>query len=243
LAEARALHAALLAGCPGRRRWTFTSRALTVTHLGLLGRRRTLGPANAITLLRANLPTVVAPSSRWLGAVALGSDLLDGELARRGHAETLFGDHADSLADAAFWLWFTARHGPSQLLRAALIGAWAAPVVAVTTTAVVRGSMIDLPRPAGSARPPPGRRCSPYAHFVIEGKHPQADARLDPARPGYRRRSRPRLLLPQGAKEDKVFDWWIHSAAASAERRVLISSACWYWAGGSNHVAHGVRER
>jgi hypothetical protein len=147
LAEASALHAALFAGCPGRRRWTFTSWALTVTHLGLLGRRRTLGPANAITLLRANLPTVVAPSSRWLGAVALGTDLLDGELARGGHAETLFGAHADSLADAAFWLWFTARHERSRLLRAAAIGAWAAPVIAVTTTAVVRGSMIDPPRP------------------------------------------------------------------------------------------------
>jgi CDP-alcohol phosphatidyltransferase len=147
LAEASALHAALLAGCPGHRRWTITSWALTVTHLGLLGRRRTLGPANAITLLRANLPTVATPSSRWLGAVALGSDVLDGELARRGHAETLFGAHADSLADAAFWLWFTARHEPSQLLRAAALGAWAAPILAVTTTAVVRGSMIDPPRP------------------------------------------------------------------------------------------------
>jgi hypothetical protein len=148
LAEATALHAALIARRPSRRRWTLTSWVLTISHLGLLGRRDTLGVANAITLLRANLPAVAAPPNRWLGVVALGTDLLDGQLARHRHAETLFGAHADSLTDAAFWLWFAAQHEPNRLLRAAAIGAWAAPVLAVTATAVARGRMIDPPRPS-----------------------------------------------------------------------------------------------
>jgi hypothetical protein len=142
-AEATALHGALFAA--GRRPWTLTSWVLTITHLGLLEGRRTLGAANAVTLLRANLPTV-APS-RWLGLVALGADVLDGQLARRSHTETLFGAHADSLADAAFWLWFAARYEPNRLLRAAALGTWAAPVLAFTTASVAGGRLIDPPRP------------------------------------------------------------------------------------------------
>jgi CDP-alcohol phosphatidyltransferase len=143
-AEATALHGALFAA--GRRPWTLASWGLTITHLGLLEGRRSLGAANAVTLLRANLPTVA--SNRWLGLVALGTDLLDGQLARHTHSETLFGAHADSLADAAFWLWFAARHEPNPLLRAAALGAWAAPVLALTTASVARGRLIDPLRPA-----------------------------------------------------------------------------------------------
>jgi phosphatidylglycerophosphate synthase len=40
---------------------------------------------------------------------ALASDLIDGRIARRSDAVTLFGVHADSLADAAFWTWFALR--------------------------------------------------------------------------------------------------------------------------------------
>src|SRR6266702_3214354 len=83
----------------GRRHWTLCSWLLAATHLGLLGRRGTLGAANVITLLRANLPGIPDRSGRWLPAVAASSDLLDGWLARRTRTETTFGAHADSLAD------------------------------------------------------------------------------------------------------------------------------------------------
>jgi hypothetical protein len=95
---------------------------------------------------RANLPSLAGPSNLDRGHRARHRSPR-WRLARRGHAETLFGAHADSLADAAFWLWFAARYERSRQLRAAALAAWATPVLAVTTTAVVRGSMIDPPRP------------------------------------------------------------------------------------------------
>lgn len=99
-----------------------------------------------VTLLRANLPAL-GGSARWLPVLALATDLLDGRLARRLGVQTAFGTYADSLADAAFWLWFALRHEPSRALRIAALAAWAAPVVVITVASVVGGRLLDAPRP------------------------------------------------------------------------------------------------
>jgi phosphatidylglycerophosphate synthase len=125
--------------------WTVTSWALAATHLGMLEDRRSLGLANVITLTRANLPTL---TSAWGSpVVALVSDLIDGRLARRLGTPSPFGAAADSLADAAFWARFALHHEPSRRVRAAALVAWVVPVIAVTTTSVARGRMVDAPRP------------------------------------------------------------------------------------------------
>lgn len=90
LAEVTILHAmlALLAG--RSRRWRVAaSWSMAATHLGLLESRRSLGAANVITLIRANLPAIGGPS-RWLPTLALASDLADGPIARRAGAVTAF---------------------------------------------------------------------------------------------------------------------------------------------------------
>jgi phosphatidylglycerophosphate synthase len=121
---------------------------MAITHLGLLGERRSIGWPNAISVTRANLPVVGAdPLGWWLGLVAAASDKLDGMLARRD-GPTMFGSYADSLADAAFWTWFGFRVDPSSATRAAGLAAWAAPVVGVAVTSFAKGEMIDGPRPA-----------------------------------------------------------------------------------------------
>ena len=70
-----------------------------------------------------------------------------GRLARRLGQVTEFGGYADSLADAAFWPWFAARHEQSRALRVTAIAAWVAPAVAVAATSLARGKMTDTPRP------------------------------------------------------------------------------------------------
>ncbi len=146
LAEVSLLHIGIRAITPsGRRHWTLCSWLLAATHLGLLGRRGTLGAANVITLLRANLPGIPDRSGRWLPAVAASSDLLDGWLARRTRTETTFGAHADSLADAAFWTWYALHHERSPAMCAAALATWAGPVAAVSIVSVRRGHMIDPP--------------------------------------------------------------------------------------------------
>ncbi len=137
LAEVSLLHIGIRAITPsGRRHWTLCSWLLAATHLGLLGRRGTLGAANVITLLRANLPGIPDRSGRWLPAVAASSDLLDGWLARRTRTETTFGAHADSLADAAFWTWYALHHERSPAMCAAALATWAGPVAAVSIVSV-----------------------------------------------------------------------------------------------------------
>lgn len=146
MVEATLLHAAI--GIFGRRsslRWTLTSWALAITHLGMLEQRHSLGWADAVTLARANMPAL--SDAQWLAMLALASDLADGRLARALGTETPFGVAADSLADAAFWVWFALRHEPSRCLRAAALLAWLVPVVAVTATSVAGGRMADAPRP------------------------------------------------------------------------------------------------
>lgn len=106
-AEVTALHAAILvlARCSGRGSqartavaWTSASWLLAITHLRALDRSRRAGRRRA-----------------------------DGQLARRSGTETMFGGYADSIADAAFWAWFAARHETSDSVRAAAFAAWAAP--------------------------------------------------------------------------------------------------------------------
>lgn len=146
-AEVTALHAAVLLLARGRgRTWTGLSWLLAVTHLGLLGQRRSLGAANAVTLARGCLPALA--DCRWTGPAALAADALDGQLARRRAETTMFGSYADTLADAAFWTWYAARHEPSRTLRATAAAAWAAPAAAVGAASIARGQMTDFPRPA-----------------------------------------------------------------------------------------------
>ncbi len=120
---------------------------MCVTHLGLLEDRSSIGPANVVTLVRANLPVVGDVLGPRLGAVALASDVVDGWLARqRGH--TRFGAYADALADAAFWTWFATHHERGRWPRVAAYLAWAGPPSVIATMSVVRGRMVELPRPA-----------------------------------------------------------------------------------------------
>jgi hypothetical protein len=147
--EVTALHAAFLCVAPHHRRarwWVGTSWAMAITHLGLLGARRSMGWPNAISLARANLPVTGRILGRWLGVAALVSDNLDGTLARRA-GPTMFGFYADSLADAAFWTWFGGRRDPSRLVRGAALAAWAAPVIAVGAASIAKGEMVDSPHP------------------------------------------------------------------------------------------------
>lgn len=128
-------------------RWIGCSWALAVTHLGLLEHRRRIGLADLLTLARANLP-VLAPDNRALTAtVAVGTDLLDGRVARRAGTTTPFGRSADPLADAAFWSWYVLRHDSGPLARVMVLGAWGTPVAATTLLSVARGRMVDPPRP------------------------------------------------------------------------------------------------
>jgi hypothetical protein len=131
--------------CRGRA-WVTVSWLLAITHLGLLGERRSLGLANVLTLARACLPAL--GPGRWSAAAAVASDLLDGRLARGRGEVTAFGAYADSLADTAFWTWFAARYEPSRVLRAAVLATWAAPAAAVTGASLARGRMAEAPRPA-----------------------------------------------------------------------------------------------
>jgi phosphatidylglycerophosphate synthase len=146
--ELTALHGAFLAARrPGGHRWILASWALSASHLGLLGPRRSIGWASAVTLLRANTPALRG-AGRWAGLVAVASDRADGLIARRV-GPTQFGHHADSLADAAFWTWFALRFEPDRRLRWAAVAAWALPVAAVTAVSITRGRMVDPPRPPG----------------------------------------------------------------------------------------------
>lgn len=145
--EVTALHL-LLAGMAGRRgrTWISVSWTLAATHLGLLEDRRSLGPANALTLSRANLPAVGHRLGGWVPALALASDFVDGKLARATGTESSFGQYADFLADTAVWTWFGLRHETSRTLQLAALAAWVAPVAVVLSGSLLRGRMVDVPR-------------------------------------------------------------------------------------------------
>lgn len=147
LFEVTALHVlfALIAGRGGWR-WTVVTWSFAVTHLGLLEDRKSLGLANTLTLMRANLPAADHALGEWVPTLALISDFADGKLARATGTESSFGQYADFLADTALWTWFSARHEPSRALRWATCAAWMAPVVIVLSGSVIRGRIIDVPR-------------------------------------------------------------------------------------------------
>ena len=146
-AELTALHVGFaLAGRGRGRRWVVISWLMAVTHLGLLGQRRSIGWANVVSLARASLVVTGEPLGRWVGVAALLSDKLDGTVARRTRP-TMFGFYADSLADAAFWTWLGIRREPSPCVRLASLGVWAVPVVAVTAASLGQGEMVESPRP------------------------------------------------------------------------------------------------
>jgi CDP-alcohol phosphatidyltransferase len=156
-AELTAVHGALLAVAPGRRR-VATSWLLSLAHLGMLGERSSIGPATTVTLVRANLPAFGDRSGPWVGLLALATDVADGGLARGLAAETMFGGYADALADAAFWTWFATRYEPNRWLRTAAILAWAAPVGAIAAASTARGRVVAIPRsrvfrPAAALQP------------------------------------------------------------------------------------------
>ena len=66
---------------------------MAIAHVGLLGHQRlSIGPANLLRLLHANLP-----AGRWTPLIAIGSDAADGWLARL-RTPTAFGAYADALA-------------------------------------------------------------------------------------------------------------------------------------------------
>ncbi|MEU8523284.1 CDP-alcohol phosphatidyltransferase family protein [Streptomyces sp. NPDC048577] len=144
-----ALHSVLLAAAPDRAgvTWVTASWTLGVLHLGLLERRDRLALADVFTLLRGNLPALAAGAGRWSGLLAVALDFADGRTARRRGTVSPFGEHADSIADAAFWTWLALRHEPGRTVRLAAVGAWLLPVAAVTADAVRAGRMPERPRP------------------------------------------------------------------------------------------------
>jgi phosphatidylglycerophosphate synthase len=146
-AEITALHGAVLTLARGRG-WVAASWTLSALHLGMLEDRDRLSAADVLTVIRGNLPALAAGSGRWVGVVAIASDLADGRLARRRGTVSPFGEYADSLADAAFWTWLVLRHEPSRAVRAAAITAWVVPAAAVTAASLAHGEMVQPPRPA-----------------------------------------------------------------------------------------------
>lgn len=152
------MHAALLSLSRrggGGRAWVVVSWALAITHLGLLGPRRSLGAANLVTVARANLPALA--TGRWTSVVMVTGDMLDGRLARRRGEVTVFGCYADSIADAACWTWFAARHEPQP-------GA--------------------APGGAGRLGGAPGRRRGHQRRARKDGRHPAARGDPPGRRPG-----------------------------------------------------------
>ena len=146
--ELTILHTAFLCAASGRGRVrVLVCWGLSVTHLGLLEERDRLCAADALTLLRANLPALA--DGVWTGPLALATDLLDGRLARHRGLSSSFGAYADALADAAFWIPFTLRHESDPRWRSALVAAWVLPVAGAAAASLARGRMVDVPRVPG----------------------------------------------------------------------------------------------
>ncbi|MBG0739376.1 CDP-alcohol phosphatidyltransferase family protein [Paeniglutamicibacter antarcticus] len=112
----------------------------------MLEDRGTLGVANSLTLIRANLPALENRLGNAVPIVALATDWLDGRFSRATGTETRFGRQADFLADTALWTWFTLRHESNWWLRTATFAAWGASAAAVTTASFAGGAMKDMPR-------------------------------------------------------------------------------------------------
>lgn len=147
LLEVTVLHLvfARLAGRQGWK-WVLTTWTLAVTHLGLLEDRKSLGLANTLTLMRANLPSVEHVLGMWVPTLALMSDFVDGKLARATRTESSFGQYADFMSDTALWTWFSLRHETNRAIQIAALAAWMAPVAVVLVGSFIGGRMIDVPR-------------------------------------------------------------------------------------------------
>jgi hypothetical protein len=131
----------------GHRRAAALTWSMGITHLGLLGEDDIfLGWPNRLSLLRANMPALVAADAPLLAPMALATDFLDGRLARRGR-ETAFGAYADSLADLSFWSWFVAKNESSARLRAVALGLWVTPATLIAFAYFKGGRSLDYPRP------------------------------------------------------------------------------------------------
>ncbi|QHO68695.1 CDP-alcohol phosphatidyltransferase family protein [Marisediminicola antarctica] len=149
LLESTLIH--VVAGALSNRRglgWIAVSWIMAVTHLGMLGDRRSIGIPNALTLIRGTLPALEDRLGRSLPVISLATDFADGKIARATGTVTPFGTQADFLADTAFWTWFIVRHEPSRAVKALTFAAWAAPVVAIAAASITTGRMLDVPRSA-----------------------------------------------------------------------------------------------
>ena len=139
--EVLVLHAGL-AAAGGARLRVVGSCLLAIAHLGLLGEHnRSLGIANALSLVRASLPP-----RRWAALVAVATDIADGVLAR-GPGSTAFGSFADPLADVTFWTSVALQTKAGKMGRAAVLGLWLGPAAAITYGYFAYGRTIDYPRP------------------------------------------------------------------------------------------------
>ena len=147
VAEATAVHAGMAAlAHPHGRVWIATSWLMTVTHLGMLEHRRTMGLPNLLTIARASLPAAAHRLGSAVPVLALLTDFVDGKLARSTGVVTRFGTQGDYLADAALWTWFTLKHEHSRGWQLATFAAWAIPVAGLTVASFAKGGMVDLPR-------------------------------------------------------------------------------------------------
>ncbi|MFK0258687.1 CDP-alcohol phosphatidyltransferase family protein [Streptomyces sp. NPDC090445] len=156
-AELTALHTVMFTVAAGRRpgrRWVTASWALAVLHLGLLENQTRLTTADALTLMRANLPALPGGAGRVAGVLAIGLDLADGRLARQQGTASPFGEYADTFADAAYWMWAHPAPRTQPHRRAASVAAGALPVAAVTGLALYRGRFPSTITCAGSPRSP-----------------------------------------------------------------------------------------
>jgi hypothetical protein len=140
--EVSALHLPIVFLMPRSAPRVAASWGLAVTHLGLLGGERSIGPATVLSLVRGNLP-----AGRLTPLAAVATDLADGWLARRV-GPTAFGAYADNLADVAFWARQAWSREPNPPLRAAATAFWLLPVPVVAGAYLARGATLDRPRPA-----------------------------------------------------------------------------------------------
>ncbi len=143
-----------------------------ITHLGLLGEANcSLGLAKALSLVRAALPP-----RRWAALVAVATDIADGVLTlRRG--STAFGSYADPLADLTFWSSVAFQTRAGNMSRAAVIGLWLGPAIAITYAYFAYGRTIDYPRPLIARRVSAGVQALLFLHLIRGNWSAGADSR------------------------------------------------------------------
>lgn len=143
-AEMALAHAAVaLSGSPRR---AVIGAATALTHLGLLGPARSVGPATAISVARGHLIALRGVDRDVLAVVAGLSDKLDGFVARR-RGPTMFGFYADAVADCAFWTEYGLRD-ESAAVRAGTLGAWLLPLGVTMASSFASGRLVEPLTPA-----------------------------------------------------------------------------------------------